>query len=336
MFINKQDYESLYESLSKRFSLYNFVDGNYIIELLDSLAQTGRFDLIDITNDSKRNEMNPLFYINFKIQNYLYLKICLLSLDDIDILLALVEDKRRVVELIFRKLKIEDKSKLDDYIMNAAALYNGSDSFDSFLTRYVMAMIRGTPFDVERTTKASEVKVVEDDNKQKKKKKKKKNKGQVVTQEVVKPLVGDAPLECNDSHLAEQNLSENDFNRQEVIPPQKIDEPGQVDARLSHYEKVLEKCRDSKGTGNKDSFVEMVLLSNLLDKVYESDNDLYKIYFLLRYGLMNESFYTINEIALLLEKEIDEVIGYERITIKNLKEYLTRTFNLYEEIVLKL
>ena len=136
MFFSNEIFESLLSSLRNKFSLYNFIDDDFLSNLLTQLRDTGCYENLKISKDELNKDMNPLFYIGFKIQNYLYYKICSLCEDDIDVLLSFIEDKRRIGNLVFRKLKVEDTSKYDDYVVNAASLYRGRESFDSFLTRY--------------------------------------------------------------------------------------------------------------------------------------------------------------------------------------------------------
>lgn len=289
MFFNKEEYENLFYSLNKKFFLYSFITEEYIKEILDELMLNGSYKSIQITDNLSTN---PLFDISFKIQTYIYLEICKLCENDVDVLLSLVEDKRRIVNLVLRKLKVDDNSKLDDYIMECTTLYNGKESFDSFLTRYVMSSIRGVPFIIENkidNTKEEEKKEEVNTKKNKKKKKKQKNIN-VVTENKV--------IEVN---------------------------------RESYYDQCFNKCISFKGSAIKDEFINWVLLSDLVNFVQNYDDEKYKIYFLMRYGLMNDSYYSREEIAMVMQLPLVDIINYERKTINDLKTYINNSFMEYEK-----
>ena len=357
MLFSKQDYEYLLNSLSKKFALYEFIDNNYLMNMLDSLMNDGCFEDLKIVAEELSNDMNPLFHISFRIQNYLYYKICKLCEDDIEVLLNLVEDKRRVINLIFRKMKVEDDTKLDDYVMNIASLYNGVESFDSFVTRYVMSAIKGVQFEVEKAPVLCVAKEPEmvDDKKKKNKCKKKKNKDkqkamisiiETKSKEVVKEVL---PIVVNTS-TQEEILVEIDEVTQEVIDSQEIvsevvseevldntavESVPEIVEEKTWYQICLDKCGDIVGTGVKDNFITMVLMSDLVDKVTMIEDEGYKIYFLMRFGLMNESFYTREEIALIMNISLDDVIKYERYTLSTLRDYINMAVNNYEEYILR-
>lgn len=356
MLFSEQDYEYLLDSLSKKFALYEFIDNNYLKNMLDNLINDGCFENLKIVSEELSKDMNPLFHISFRIQNYLYYKICKLCEDDIEVLLNLVEDKRRVINLIFRKMKVEDDTKLDDYIMNIASLYNGVESFDSFVTRYVMSAIKGVQFEVEKAPVvcvAKESEIV-DDKKKKNKGKKKKNKDK---QKAIVSIIETKPKKVTpEVPLASENTSNHDevqiedteviqefADRQdtvcEVVSEDIIDiieeSIPEIKEEKTWYRKCLDKCEENFGTGEKDSFVTMVLMSDLVDKVTTIEDESYKIYFLMRFGLMNDSFYTREEIALVMDVPLECVIKYERYTLSTLREYINRVVNNYEEYILR-
>ena len=293
MLFSNEIFESLLSSLRNKFSLYNFIDDDFLSNLLTQLRDTGCYENLKISKDELNKDMNPLFYIGFKIQNYLYYKICSLCEDDIDVLLSLIEDKRRIGNLVFRKLKVEDTSTYDDYVVNAAILYRGRESFDSFLTRYIMAQIKGIPFELDKNSNEAIP-----DNKEELSNKKKKNKKKA------------------------NNINENVSKTKEVI--QKM-----------MYEIVLDKCSKCLGTGHKDKFVDMVLLTSLVDSIQFISDENYKLYFLMRFGLLNHSYYTREEIAMMLDIDIREVLNFEKDIISKVREYYNSLVNNYEEFILK-
>lgn len=364
MLFSKQDYEYLLNSLSKKFALYEFIDNNYLMNMLDSLMNDGCFEDLKIVADELSKDMNPLFHISFRIQNYLYYKICKLCEDDIEVLLNLVEDKRRVINLIFRKMKVEDDTKLDDYVMNIASLYNGVESFDSFVTRYVMSAIKGVQFEVEKAPVlcvAKEPEIV-DDKKKKNKGKKKKNKDkqkaivsiietkpkevETKTKKVIEEVL---PISVNTSIQEEIQVEIEEVTQEvvdsqeivsEVVSEEALDNTGEesvpeIVEEKTWYQKCLDKCEDIVGTGIRDNFITMVLMSDLVDKVTMIEDEGYKIYFLMRFGLMNESFYTREEIALVMDVSLEDVIKYERYTLSMLRDYINRAVNNYEEYILR-
>ncbi len=326
MLFSKKDYEYILSSLTKKFSLYDFITQEYLINMLDSLMDSGTFEDLTILYDDAKNDVNPLFYINFKIQNYLYYKICKLCEEDIEVLLSLVEDKRRVINLIFRKMKVEDDSKLDDYVMSIASLYNGMESFDSFITRYIMAQIKGVPFTMEKSASASTTSdKLEEVPKDKKKKKKKKTteKMKIIVVEKVVPSTSslpDADLKVLEPVILEE--------QNDLIP-----DNVQI-LQVSLYQKCLEKCEYIKGSLNKDGFIEMVLMSDLVNTISLLNDEAYKIYFLMRFGLMNSSFYSKEEIASIMECNILDIIEYEKKVIVDVRNYYNRALSSYESYIL--
>lgn len=368
MLFSKQDFEYLYNSLSKKFSLYDFIDDNYLNSLLNSLCNTGSFENLTITKEEISSDVNPLFYLGFKIQNYLYYKVCKLAEEDIDILLVLVEDKRRVVNLVFRKLKVEDTTKLEDYIMNVATLYNGEEAFDTFLTRYVMSSLKGVSFEMVRKTKEEKEpeKIVDTSKKKKKKKKDKKNKGSSLVAEKPKKeddvvFVSVEESSLNKDFIRGTGVSCDSAGTEGII--EEVNEPDTMEAtndwdtgvvlvedscckseevsdilevveEVGYFDKVVEKCNLIKGTAIRDNFIGMVLMCDLVDKISFVDDECYKIYFLMRYGLMNGSFYNREEVAMICEISLEEVISYERRTINYLRNYLNQVVNNYEIFLL--
>ena len=101
------------------------------------------------------------------------------------------------------------------------------------------------------------------------------------------------------------------------------------------YEIVLDKCSNCLGTGHKDKFVDMVLLTSLVDSIQFISDENYKLYFLLRFGLLNHSYYTREEIAMMLEIDIREVLNFEKDIISKVREYYNSLVNNYEEFILK-
>lgn len=294
MLFTKDEFDSLLSSLRNKFSLYHFISDDFLINLLTKLRDTGCYENLYISKDELTKDMNPLFYIGFKIQNYLYFKICSLCEDDIDVLLTLIEDKRRIANLVFRKLKVEDTSKFDDYIVTVASLYKGVESFDSFLTRYIMAQIKGIPFEIEKTSTVVEIENDVEDNKKKKKKKKK-----------------------------EKN-NKNNINKLEEVAVQRT---------ISDI--CFERCSKQLGTGIKDRFIDMVLLTNLVNSIEFDLDEKYKLYFMMRFGLLNDSYYTREEIAIILEIDIRNVLNFEKDTITKVRDYYNGLVNSYEDFILK-
>lgn len=294
MLFSKTDYDYLLSNLKSKFNLYEMIDDSYLTNLLDCLMNDGKYEdlIIEVSNNS---DMNPLFYIGFKIQSYIYYKICRNIEDDMDLLLSLVEDKKRVVSLILRKFKIDDFSKIDDYIMNAALLYTGEESFDSFLTRYVMCSIKGTEFNVSKEVVSKVIVEDELDTKKKKKKKKKANKEGLV-------------------------VSDDNVNSKKEV-------------EVSLMDKIVSKCREVKGTYVRDSFIDMVLLSNILDNL-DTENELYRVYFLMRFGLLNDTYYSRDEISNIALVSLEEIINIERDVLNRLREYLNSRVTKYEEYIL--
>ncbi len=342
MLFSKQDYEYMLNSLTKKFRLYDFIDQNYLINMLDSLMNNGTYEDLTISVDEATKDMNPLFYITFKIQNYLYYKICKLCEDDIEVLLNLVEDKRRVINLIFRKMNVEDDSKLDDYVMNIASLYNGSEAFDSFITRYIMSQIKGVPFTMEKNTSVSVTSdKVEDVPKDKKKKrKKKKEKIGIIVIEKVISSTAPAPVSIA-SDLVEPNALVGESLsvpfEEPVVLVEEDDKTPIINAsvpQVSFYQKCMNKCDSIMGTFKKDSFIEMVLMSDLVNTFSFLQDERFKLYFLMRFGLMNDSFYSKEEIANILECNILDVIGFEKGVIVEIRNYFNRAFNSYENYIL--
>ncbi len=331
MFISKDDYEYLYKSLKSKYGLYDFIDDNYILNMLDTLKETGKFETIDIVTGCPEGS-NPLFYFSFKIQNYLYYLICKKSEDDVDVLLSLVEDKRRVANLVLKKMNNDDFSKVDDYIMEIALIYNGEESFDSFITRYIMSVIKGVSFEVTKIQVTPKVEVNEEIVKKNKKSKKKKNKGIKDGFDIKVIRSNETPTRNDEASELETNICDESKIQELSVIPEVLTESEYKEPTL--YEFVLDVCSRIKGSGIRDSFIDMILSSDLINKIDMLDNQNYKIYFLLRYGLLNDSFYTIEEISSIMKLCISDVLLFERHTIKLLRDYMNRTFDFYQEHML--
>lgn len=309
MLFSKDDYDYLLNSLSKKFILYEFIDNDYLIDMLVSLMNNGCFEDLRVSSEDLSKDMNPLFNISFIIQNYLYYKICKLCEDDIEVLLTLIEDKRRIINLVLRKLKVEDNTKIDDYIMEVASLYNGVESFDSFVTRYVMATVKGIKFEVEKAPLLSAIKELEITDKKHKKSKKKKTKNKTLESEKLRNTYSNDFVDGLDNNINEYN-------------------------EVSFYDKVLEKCNSYRGTAEETEFIKLVLKCDLVNKIAFEDDECYKMYFLMRYGFINGTYYSLEDVALICEISILQVITYEKNTIQYLRNCLTNIVDGYEKYLL--
>ena len=105
---------------------------------------------------------------------------------------------------------------------------------------------------------------------------------------------------------------------------------------LSSYQRCLSKTKNIVGQEICDDFVRTVInlgIIYLLD--YSSDKE-FEMYILLRFGFINESFYTIEQIASIIEESIQKVLTYENMVLKTMKDAFDNKLNAYQDKILSL
>ncbi len=239
--------------LIKKFALFDCITEEYIEGFVNAYVNgDGHYDGFDFGNEDCPLDTNPYLFVSFKIQSFIYLKLCRLANEDADILLMLVEDRRKIVNMIGRKLNFTDETKKEDYLIDALLSFNGEESLDTFITRYVMAKIRGVPFVLkEKNIVVKQEQEIPSKGKGKKNKKKIKN---------------------------------------VALKPTRIDNSLSYDIDL----------KGLNGSLVKDEFVNKVLDTGILDLIdYEIDKR-FTIYILLRFGLLNGTYYSLEDIGTIL------------------------------------
>lgn len=304
MKITKKEIDEVISSLLKKFSVYELSE-DYITNLVISLInQKKNIDgnIIDISDF--KNDLNPRFYISFKIQKYLYYSLVLKARDDVDVLIQIVEDKRRIASLVLKKLKC-DSNKSEDLIMDSLEFYDGSVTFDLFLTEFIMAKIKGISFEEKQKASSLAGDKVEELKKDE------------------KPVIN---LVSSENKLTE-NIS---LESEEALETDVLEDI----IKETLYDKCKNKCENIKGTALIDEFIKFVLMSDLIN-IIDCYSQEFKVYFMMRFGLMNEYFYTRDEIAAIAEIDILAIIDYEREVINRIREFMNNSFINYEDYIIK-
>lgn len=199
MEISKKEQNEIVNSLFEKFSKTEVITYDYIKDFLSAiLNDEPKYDIFTLKIPSNESSTNNTMDIKYIIQNNIYYKLCRLTEENIDVLMFLVEDRRSAATLILKKLGITDSSKTEDYLIESFSMFNGDENFNSFITRFIMAKVRGTKFQTKTEIDNARIQEKQDKTVQevtKKKKKKKKDKRsriqepQPVKQEEIKEAV---------------------------------------------------------------------------------------------------------------------------------------------------
>lgn len=289
MHVHEKEIDEIINSLFNKFNIYS-INKDYISNLVFSLINKKRnLDCIIIDTSDYRYDTNPCLYIFFKSQNYLYYKIVRKAIEDMDVLLLLINDKKSIVELILKKLNV-DPSKAEDYIIDSLEHYDGKILYSIFFVRYVKSRIKGI------SNKNLEIPMIEIEE-------------QEVTQfaDVVK-----------------ENSIDTKISRRKSCD----------DINDNLYEQCMKKCNHVKGTFCKDDFIDLVINSAIFVDIqlYEEK---FRIYYMMRFGYMNETFYSREEISSITGISIVNILEYEMKVIEKLKSYVNNLFDGYENYILK-
>ncbi len=177
MEISKKEQNELVASISEKFKDSQIITYDYVLEFLNAiLSEKTSYDNLPINVEALKRATNSTMEINYIIQNSIYTKLCSLASTEIEALLFLIEDKKSVATMVLRKLGVTDLSKAEDYLIDAFANFTGDENFNTFLTRYIMAKVKGTPFQTKTEIEAESAKkkaaAIPDTSTKKKKKKK--------------------------------------------------------------------------------------------------------------------------------------------------------------------
>lgn len=147
MILEKKERNSIIESSLKKFSKYAFISYDYVDNFIEAIVNEEKtYDGIDIGLKNINENNNVALYVELKLKDYLYLKICRVAQDDADVLLNLIEDTQKHALLVFKRMNVKDTNKCENYVMDAINNYDGLENFNTYLTRYLMAKIKGIPY----------------------------------------------------------------------------------------------------------------------------------------------------------------------------------------------
>lgn len=313
MVITSKDKNLIIDSLLKKFANYPLITYDYIKGFIEAYENDeNTYDGFDLnTKDYPTDTDNPHLYISFKVQSFIYNKLCSLATEDADILLGLVDDKMRIVNMVAKRFNFTDEKKKEDYLMDALTSFTGDDSIDTHITRYVIAKIKGVPYETKRE---QELRVKANREQQEtavtKKDKKKKKKNKVVAPEPVVPAVESV---------------------QEVV----LEPVTKVEAKeVSAYDLCLQRCSMVPGSKEKDEFVETFLSLGTYDVIDYKDNKEYTMYMLLRFGMINDTFYSLVEISQICELDLRTILGFEKYTIEVMRKHINEKIDYYYKLVI--
>lgn len=365
MEISKKNQNEIINSIFEDFKDAK-ITYDYISRFLDSiLKEQTKYDIFSNDIPSLLTSSNPEMTIKYHIKNSIYYKLCLESSNDIDVLLFLTDDKRKIGSLVLKRLGVTDESKLEDYLIEAFSSFNGDENFNTFLTRFIMSKVKGTKFQ-SKSEIPSPVPQQAQEQPSKKKKKKKKEK----TTPYVPPKSNISPVASSITPKEEQPaLQETERKEVEsplplettglvIEPPPKIltivlsnevpiESPTPLEEKnddeilsssksdvLNPFLECQKRVSNIPGTGTIDTFIRACQETKIVGIVESYGSITYEMYLLLRLGFINKSFYTKEEISNILSLPISEIISYERHTWQEIKSILNNKFNTYEDYIL--
>ena len=311
MTITNNEKNLIIDSLLKRFKDYELITYDYIMGFITAfINEEETYDGMELRIGEYPPDTNAYLFISFKIQSLIYNKLCSLATDDADVLLELVSDKMRIVNMVARKFNFTDEQRKEDYLIDALTSFDGEESIDTYITRYVIARIKGVPYESKKDQEARiESKVVIPETKKDKKNKKKKNR-ELKPDKVIVPEVIE------------------EVSEPEVIQPKKEEVKEE-----SAYEVCLKRCSLAKGSKEKDEFVQTFLNFGTYDLIDYSKNKEYGMYMLLRFGFINETYYSLPEIVLITNLDMRTILGFEKYTVEVMRTHLNAKVDYYYKLI---
>lgn len=350
--MSDKDLKYITDSLLNTYANSSLINEEYISNLLKTLKEN------NVLNDVAQT----IFTCKEHINNFLAEK----AKSDEEILFELAIDMAPIKERVCLKLKLDAKSHIyDEYLMEGILSYDGSKALDLYLSSYLMKKIR-MKYVPEKTdkklvykdsstselTKVAEVApiVIEKEQEQSNKEEipeavteesileeqlhkeqakgnngttkltKKQLKNQLRKEAKKRKTSFDIPIEDLDEILAVSQESQEEFEdiTKDLCEPLDLDQ------------KVREITLEQKGSGKENILIKLYKLLGIND---DEDNLLYTYYKKLRFGAY-ETYYTLQEVAEILNITLDEVIKYEEYTVNTIKELLSK--NLEQNISLTL
>lgn len=147
MVLEKKNRNFIIESTLNKFRKYTFIDYNYVNNFIEAIINEEKtYDGINIVLGDLTDQENFALFVEMKLKDYLYLKVCKVAQYDSDVLVYLVEDIKNKALLVFSKMGLSDTSACEDYLIDAIADYDGLENFGSYQTKYIMAKIKGIPY----------------------------------------------------------------------------------------------------------------------------------------------------------------------------------------------
>lgn len=319
----------LIKNLNEKFSSFDIITPEYIEKFVEAYNNgDNTYDGIDISVDSNSLETNFYLFVSYRIQAVLYRKLCVLANEDVDVLLSLVNDKKRVLKMVCRRFNFNNDEAAENYLMDAIASFDGSESFDSYITRYVIAQIKGVEFVPKSKVVVKPVQASEDETKgKKKKKKKKKNKGtSFIT--ISKDSLKSKQPEETEPETAVVVVPKKDMEEQPVKEEITINEN-------SPYQMCLVRSKEYVGSREKDEFVETFISMGTYDLLDFSNNVSFAMYVLLRFGFVNDLYYSLPSIASIIGIELKEVLSYERFVADVMKMHINKKIDYFAKLLLE-
>lgn len=349
MTLDKKVQNDIINSTYEKFKNVTSITYEYIEDFLKAiLNEQPTYDIFTLNIPHLLSSSNPEMDIKFIIQNNIYYKLCTITNDDIEALLFLTEDKTKVATLVLKKLGINDPSKVEDYLIDAFPNFNGKENFNTFITRYIMAKVKGKPFIPYEEPKTIEP-VIPDTKKDKKKKKKSKGNytNLPVRESPKKPLVSivkeeeipalpeepviKAPQGAIKPPPLEIPLEEPTNKPAESVKPE---EPIKPETPWNPILELKSRTGTTLGTGTPDPLINASSTIHLFTLIQDIEDQNYQMYILLRLGFINNSYFTKEEISTILKLSISNIITYERFTWNIIREAINNKLSNYETYLL--
>ena len=156
-------------------------------------------------------------------------------------------------------------------------------------------------------------------------------------EEVIKPSkevkVVEVPVKIAEESVAKYDL-EKPVENKNIPSTEEVSVTKELD--LSPYQRCLSKTKNIVGQETGDDFVKTIINLGIIDLLDYSNDSEFEMYILLRFGFINDSFYTIEQIASITDESIQKILTYENFILKTAKNIFDNKLNAYQAKVLSL
>lgn len=359
--MSDKDLKYITDSLLNAYANSSLINEEYISNLLKALKEN------NVLNDVAQT----IFTCKEHINNFLAEK----AKSDEKILFELAIDMAPIKVRVCLKLKLDAKRPIyDEYLMEGILSYDGSKDLELFLSSYLMKKIR-MKYVPEKTDKKLVYKdsskseatkmveaipiVIEKEQEQLHKEEisEEVTEESILVEQTNSKLNGTSKNTSEIKKLTKKQLKQQ--KRKKTKTKASKQEEYSFDTSIEDLEEILEVSKEDKeelenitkdlcdpldfgkkvreitleqkGSGKENILIK---LYKLLEVNCDEDNLLYTYYKKLRFGAY-ETYYTLQEIAEILNISLNEVIEYEEYTANIIKETLSKNLEQNISLILK-